>query len=257
MFFERTDCAVSLQGVFRLKRQSFHHESINGRAYDTLSVRTEGSADFFSSGKTLTVCAGDVLYIPEKAHYTQKTQGETIYAVHFVSYNSQFGNLEVMTPTDPQQVLQLLERMWLEWEGRKTGYQYRATALLYSLLELLSGQKHEEKVRTAAPDDKLSKALRYMYKNFRDPELTVAKLAEIASYSEVYFRELFFRAFGVPPKKYVGSLRLEYATQLLSSGLYGVQETALLSGFENPKYFSAAFRKKYGISPKEYRQKQK
>ena len=255
MFFERTDCAVSILGVFRLNRGGYRHESNNNRAYDTLSIRTEGCAEFQSEGKTLSICPGDVLYIPEKARYFQKTSGETIYAVHFVDYNSQLDHLEVMTPEQPEKVQELMEKMWLEWEGRKVGYQYRTACLFYTLLELLSGQKHEELVHTAAPDDRLSTAVRHMYKNFRDPELTVKILAEKVSYSEVYFRKLFLRTFGVQPKKYMINLRLEYAQQLLSSGFYGVQEVALMSGFENPKYFSTAFHNKYGLSPKEYQNK--
>lgn len=94
-----------------------------------------------------------------------------------------------------------------------------------------------------------------MYKNFRSSDMTVTELAEQASYSEPHFRELFLRAFGISPKKYIINLRLEYAGQLLSSQLYSVQETAALSGFENPKYFSAAFHRKYGVSPREYSRK--
>ena len=223
MFFERTDCAVSLLGVFRLSRGQYRNDSADNRVYDTISVRKEGISHFRSGGEKFLVEPGDVLYIPEKAKYTQQTEGELLYAVHFVSYNAPSDALEIMKPQDPERVMALLEKMWQEWEGRKGCYQYRANALFYELLELLSGQKYEEKVRTASSDGRLSKAVRYMYKNFRSPDITVAELAEQASYSEVYFRELFLRTFGIPPKKYIVNLRLEYAEQLLSSQLYSVQ----------------------------------
>ena len=82
MFFERTDCAVSLLGVFRLSRGQYRNDSTNNRAYDTISVRKEGTATFQSGGEHIFVEPGDVLYIPEKAQYTQQTEGELLYAVH-------------------------------------------------------------------------------------------------------------------------------------------------------------------------------
>ena len=51
-------------------------------------------------------------------------------------------------------------------------------------------------------------------------------------------------------------LRLEKACHFLRGKYLSVNETARLCGFSSLNYFSAAFRKKYNISPKNYQQKQ-
>ncbi|MBW4442399.1 MAG: helix-turn-helix transcriptional regulator [Plectolyngbya sp. WJT66-NPBG17] len=46
--------------------------------------------------------------------------------------------------------------------------------------------------------------------------------------------------------------RLEQAQQLLASGEMNVSEVASATGFESRSYFSIAFRKKFGMNPKDY-----
>ena len=47
------------------------------------------------------------------------------------------------------------------------------------------------------------------------------------------------------------NLRLEFAFHLLVSNLYTVSEVAQKSGFDDAKYFSRVFKKKYHLSPKQ------
>jgi AraC-like DNA-binding protein len=71
--------------------------------------------------------------------------------------------------------------------------------------------------------------------------------------SEVYLRKIFEKKFGVSPKEYMISLRMEYAKQLLSSGEVGVAEVAQMCGYAEPCHFSREFKKRFGISPKNYK----
>ena len=73
------------------------------------------------------------------------------------------------------------------------------------------------------------------------------------SISEVYFRKIFKKIYKVSPNKYINNLRLEYASQLLQSGLYRIYEISELSGFTDVKYFAKCFKEKYGISPLAYK----
>jgi AraC family transcriptional regulator, transcriptional activator of the genes for pyochelin and ferripyochelin receptors len=46
--------------------------------------------------------------------------------------------------------------------------------------------------------------------------------------------------------------RLEKARQLLALGEMKVEEVALRVGFDSRSYFASAFRKKFGLNPKQY-----
>ena len=67
-----------------------------------------------------------------------------------------------------------------------------------------------------------------------------------------YLARVFRRDTGVTPHKYLTNLRLQSAAAMLQSDYRSITEVALLCGFRNPLYFSRLFKKKYGVSPKEY-----
>ena len=56
---------------------------------------------------------------------------------------------------------------------------------------------------------------------------------------------------GKSPQDFVRTIRLEKASSLLRQG-HSVTEVSILTGFDNPKYFSTVFKKYFGISPSKY-----
>ena len=57
---------------------------------------------------------------------------------------------------------------------------------------------------------------------------------------------------GLSPVDFVREMRIKRAKQLVESGEYNVSTIAYMTGFNDPKYFSKCFKKKYGVSPSEY-----
>ena len=85
--------------------------------------------------------------------------------------------------------------------------------------------------------------------------ITLHELAHDLSLSASRTCHLVKEQFGKPFSALLLDLRLEKACSLLSSKQLSVYETARRCGFAGVNYFSAAFRKKYNISPKVYQQK--
>ena len=59
---------------------------------------------------------------------------------------------------------------------------------------------------------------------------------------------------GTTPHKYLTNLRLQAAADTLCSCYNNgnITEVAHMCGFHNPLYLSRLFKKKYGVSPREY-----
>ena len=57
---------------------------------------------------------------------------------------------------------------------------------------------------------------------------------------------------GVSLKEYLRTLRIKYAVSLFDHGMDSVKNVALLSGFNDPLYFSTVFKKTVGVSPTDY-----
>lgn len=64
----------------------------------------------------------------------------------------------------------------------------------------------------------------------------------------------FSSFYGMPIHQYVIEQRLIQAAQLLLDGDWNVGEVAAIVGYGKPSNFAAAFKKKYGVAPKHYRE---
>lgn len=60
---------------------------------------------------------------------------------------------------------------------------------------------------------------------------------------------------GQTPFEYMRNCQNEQALELLSDDSYNISEIAYKVGFNDPQYFSRYFRSKFGISPRQYREK--
>lgn len=92
-----------------------------------------------------------------------------------------------------------------------------------------------------------------IYEQAADPDLTPAT---IAAQLNISLRQLY-RAFNgtESPAARIRRRRLERAAEILAarSGPGHVEAVALECGFSSPEYFSRAFRREFGLSPRAYR----
>ena len=65
----------------------------------------------------------------------------------------------------------------------------------------------------------------------------------------------FKKNFGTTPYNYLLNRKIEIAKSLLSSSSWPIKNIAYALSFSDEQYFSCAFTKKTGISPKKYRDK--
>lgn len=96
----------------------------------------------------------------------------------------------------------------------------------------------------------------YLEKNYQDPECSLRSLSAKFCYNEKYLSHLVKRQLGVGISEYLRDLRLHYAVLLMESGITSIKNVAALSGFTDPLYFSKVFRAQFGVSPKQYLQKE-
>ena len=72
-----------------------------------------------------------------------------------------------------------------------------------------------------------------------------------------HFSTLFQKETGVAPISYFLRLKIQKACQYIELTNLKLHEIATLLGFEEPAYFSRLFAKIMGMSPSEYRKKEK
>jgi AraC-like DNA-binding protein len=81
---------------------------------------------------------------------------------------------------------------------------------------------------------------------------SLLNLARQVGLNDCTLKRGFRQVFGQTAFGYLHDYRIEQARRLLQEGNLNVTEAARSVGFANRSYFAAAFRKKYGVSPKHY-----
>ena len=82
---------------------------------------------------------------------------------------------------------------------------------------------------------------------------TLGKMAESVNLSPPYFCYLFKTITGVPPAKYLKSLRLQQSATLLTTTFLSVKEIVRHVGLADESHFVRDFKRYYGKTPTEYR----
>ncbi|MBC8079548.1 MAG: response regulator [Gorillibacterium sp.] len=98
-------------------------------------------------------------------------------------------------------------------------------------------------------------ALQYIKEHYSE-DITLEKVASTVFLNPVYFSQLFKQKTGQGYKDYVIFLRLEQAKRLLLNPKLKLAEIAERIGYQDMRHFTQLFRKRFEITPTEYRQQQ-
>ena len=89
--------------------------------------------------------------------------------------------------------------------------------------------------------------------NFEDPKFSVEDLADKLNLSRVQLYRKVKAIIGINISDHINNIKLEKAAELLKANQMNISEIAYALGFSTPNYFSTAFKNKFGVSPKEYK----
>ena len=156
----------------------------------------------------------------------------------------------VLLGVDSEKICLLMENVCKNY-GPERKKKLTAMAGVYSLLAFLVSRCEEKRVVRANIRDCARMAAEYIVAHCEEP-ITVEWLAEYAGVSHSSLYRRFVELFGVSPKRFLLEYRVERACQMLVSTELSVQEISNSVGFEDPFYFSRAFKEIKGMSPRQY-----
>lgn len=99
----------------------------------------------------------------------------------------------------------------------------------------------------------IRRAREYVQDHFTEPDLTLEKVAESLHVSSVYLSRMFKQELGRSFVSFLTNLRMKKAAALLNTTDFSILEIAEKAGYDSQHYFSTAFKKAMGVSPKQYR----
>jgi signal transduction histidine kinase/ligand-binding sensor domain-containing protein/AraC-like DNA-binding protein len=99
------------------------------------------------------------------------------------------------------------------------------------------------------------KVIKIINENIANPDLNVEMLASNVGMSRVHMHRKLKELTGQSARDFIRSIRLKQAADLLAGNKLSVSEVMYALGFTNLSHFSNSFKEFYGMSPKEYAEK--
>ena len=260
---------VFITGIGYFPKATNHYtERKAGIGQHILIYCTEGNGWIELDNKKMSVCSSQLIIIPANTPHkygSSENDPWTIYWFHFsgeISKNIVNLILQKTRKHQPdigfsENRIQLFEEIYTNLERG-----YIMDNLLYvnmTFYHFLSSTIYEEKFNFK--DSNIEKNRIDLLLDYVQNNLGIAfKLEELASHTNLsisQFSALFKSRTGYSPIEYVNHLKVQKACQQLLLTEYPVKQIAYNLGIEDPYYFSRLFSKLMGISPDNYRRKNK
>ncbi|WP_455585356.1 two-component regulator propeller domain-containing protein [Bacteroides sp.] len=103
----------------------------------------------------------------------------------------------------------------------------------------------------------MQQVMEYMEEQMDNSELTIDDFANKLLLSRTVFYRKLKSIVGLTPVDFIRDIRIKRAVQLIDSDRFNISQVAYMTGFNDPKYFSKCFKKQMGVTPTEYKDKQK
>lgn len=270
MRFDELSSLDRVYGESRLREPSFVMRDYHYHGFYELYYVERGACRFFVDDRLYQMREGDFLLIPpEYLHYTSYMESCLRFSVYFsrrdidreverlADFSDRFAkpaffSIPLAWRSGIRQVIGRIEQEErLLDEGSAASIRLLLNELM--LMAVRFGDFPE-----AVPDDIYStdegilKAARYISSNY-SKRLTQDRLAELSGYSPNYFSRKFKETTGIGAHEYLRLVRLKHGAELLRAGNKTVMSIAIEVGFSDANYFKDAFKKLYGLSPREYR----
>ncbi|MBR1813570.1 MAG: helix-turn-helix transcriptional regulator [Lachnospiraceae bacterium] len=274
----RTPEATFIDRIYaetRVRDAGFVMPSYHCHNYFELFYVESGACRFLAEDHLYDLHAGDFMLIPPQfLHYTRYLFGACKRSTVFFRLEDLDPKMTALLPYDGQflETLRLfqaslpfqetasglLARMVAERETDDVLTEFLLPMQLQELLLLCSRNcRFLDDLPAEIPttDRQILLAARFISEHYMEP-ITTADIAQAASFSPNYLTRKFREAAGIGVHEYLVYVRLKQAAKDLAATRDTITQIAFRNGFSDSNYFKDAFKKKYGLSPTQYRQNQ-
>ncbi len=234
---------TDIKGVFTVTSPKGRYEEMKNRKYYGLSFCKSGQITYIQDDKEVISDENCAVLLPEGKNYIIRGGKSGAFPViNFTCEGTLCDRVTAISIQNNEVFLKDFEKL----KSLSISKQSKAEmmSVFYHMIHKLSQQNR--------PCEAIMPAILYIDNNYKNPKLSIAVLAQLCNISEIYFRRLFSKHFGISPKQYLINLRIERAKQLLSEGALKINVIATECGFSGQYHFCRIFKEKTGLTPTEY-----
>lgn len=164
----------------------------------------------------------------------------------------------ILKPSDKgyKNIKNCIDKLFLCYEEKNEFFELQLKSYLFELFYILFKECFEihdcsTKIKDDTTND-IKAILEYIKINYMNL-ISIKDLANVVNFSEHYFMRFFKKYMGMTCVDYINEYRLNIATNLLETTDMSIMEIAVKVGVNNISYFNKIFKKKFNLTPKEYR----
>lgn len=121
-------------------------------------------------------------------------------------------------------------------------------------MDAVQGEPVIEKMEDG--ENKAGEILTYVNQNYTEID-RIEKITRQCGVSENYVFQVFRERYGMTPKWYINELRIRNACHRLKYTQENIKQVSMRSGFESYSYFARIFKRITGMTPTQYREREK
>ena len=224
----------------------------NCRTEPCLIITFKGSISYYYNGRRYISDSNHPLFIPKGAKYYLIVDKESNSIVLKFNCTSDYYS-EYMERCTGNYGPQAIRAKYL-WTFQQSTCFYPILSIIYEILSAFKNPDHEYTPHTRF--QRIQPSINYLEEHFADSDLSNEQLAAASGVSTVYFRKLFTEKYGVSPQRYVRTLRIETAKDLLREHeTLSISQIAEMVGYDSIYHFSRIFKQETMQTPSEYAKK--
>ncbi len=252
--------AYEFKGIAQKFNSHFHNEYVIG-------LIEHGKRQFYCKNNEYTLNTGDILLInPSEIHGCEQFGEENL---HYFSLNISTSTMQkimqeitgksailphfsesVIHKKDVQVLFSDLKQMILQ---EHQDFQKEATFILlmeYLISNFAKITLHQENLKQNDKAERMEHICQYLEENFYR-NIHLDELSLLVGLNKYYLLRCFTEIKGISPHKYLETIRIKKAKQLLSKGIPLI-DIALKVGFSDQSHFTNLFKALIGLTPKTY-----
>jgi len=239
----------------------------NGREDYQLLYIASGKVHFFFGRNERIVGKGNMVLFrpgePQIYNLYAIDKPET-YWVHFTGYDAEKLLEYYQLPKDENVFFTggspdyqwLFRQMIQELQLRRMNYNEFLIINLRHILLMINRYLNEVTQHGTDILNEVERAIHYFNENY-NRRISIEKYAEERNVTPCWFIQIFKHVTKMTPLQYIVSLRINNAMNFLDYTNHSITQIAASVGYDNSLYFSRLFKNHIGMSPTEYRNKNK
>ena len=238
---------------FKLKKHTSADATLD---HSVLLIRQSGESTYKINKKEYPVDVNNALFMPVGTKYSFDVEKYGVCTVVEFDVSNAPEELQpcAINISVDKEIAKKIVGVAHFWALKGPAYHSKCLSEIYDVITRMSNENSFNST-LAGKYSMIHRSVKYIEKNYSNPDLYTPYLAQMSGMGETYYRNIFLAVFNTPPTKYIQQYRVDKAKELLVNTELSVDEVAVKVGFANASYFCKVFKSITGYTPLEFASK--